>query len=104
MRDEKDPGTLEMSLPRKRGRPAKHASGAMTPAARAREYRYRRRWDSSCIGDMSDASLIDSIRHAKRVVQGGDADFQDVLDVYIEELVRRHHSSHMDLWDYRKNK
>ncbi|MCC8490743.1 hypothetical protein [Xanthomonas citri] len=39
MRDEKDPGTLEMSLPVKRGRPPKHSSVAMSDAERAKRYR-----------------------------------------------------------------
>lgn len=39
MRDEKDPGTLEMDLPKRRGRPAKFVGGAMTAAQRAKLYR-----------------------------------------------------------------
>ncbi|MBO9878882.1 hypothetical protein [Xanthomonas sp. D-99] len=39
MRDEKDPGTLEMPLPAKRGRPPKYSSGAMSAAERAKRYR-----------------------------------------------------------------
>ncbi|MEA9838963.1 hypothetical protein [Xanthomonas campestris] len=38
MRDEKDPGTLEMHLPRKVGRPPKY-SRAMSGAERAKRYR-----------------------------------------------------------------
>jgi hypothetical protein len=38
MRDDEDPGTLEMKLPRKRGRPPKHGV-AMTEAQRASSYR-----------------------------------------------------------------
>lgn len=93
MRDEKDPGTLEMELPqpaRKRGRPCKSSSGEpMTPAVRAALYRRRRALGflSNSLAEMRDASLIDAIR---RNVHEGD---QDVRDMYIEELVRRHHSS-----------
>ncbi|XHH31005.1 hypothetical protein WIW49_12810 [Xanthomonas euroxanthea] len=39
MRDEKDPGTLEMQLPRKKGRPPKFIGGAMSAAERAKRYR-----------------------------------------------------------------
>jgi hypothetical protein len=38
MRDDEDPGTLEMKLPRKRGRPPKHGV-AMTEAQRASSHR-----------------------------------------------------------------
>lgn len=103
MRDEKDPGTLEMPLPRKRGRPPKYASGPMTPAVRAYLYRRRRANDFSDLKDKSDASLIDSIKSSMRWVAEGKADkAQDVLDMYIEEFVKRHHSSGLDLYPHRK--
>ena len=41
MRDEQDPGTLELMLPRKRGRPPTFGY-AMTDAQRAARYRARR--------------------------------------------------------------
>jgi hypothetical protein len=41
MRDDKDPGTLELTLPRKRGRPPKFGY-AMSDAQRAARYRARR--------------------------------------------------------------
>ncbi len=41
MRDEQDPGTLELTLPRKRGRPPTFGY-AMTDAQRAARYRARR--------------------------------------------------------------
>jgi hypothetical protein len=104
MRDEKDPGTLEMPLPRKRGRPCKfEGMGPMTPATRAFLYRQRRRNDFSDSKDKSDASLIDSIKRTMRwVAERSDADAQDVLDMYIEEFVKRHHSSGFDLYPHRK--
>ncbi|WP_282276209.1 hypothetical protein [Stenotrophomonas sp. PS02297] len=92
MRDEKDPGTMEMELPqpvRKRGRPCKSSTGKPMDAA-TRAYLYRRRRVLGAlrpIAELSDALLIDSIR---RNVREGD---HDVRDMYIEELVRRHHSS-----------
>ncbi|WP_160330907.1 hypothetical protein [Xanthomonas massiliensis] len=101
MRDEKDPGTLEMSLPRKRGRPPKHASGPMDPAARAREYRFRRKFCVDPVDTMSDASLFDSLRWYLRR-PGSDPDRQSGLDMYIEELVKRHHSGHEDIYRLRK--
>lgn len=39
MRDEKDPGTLEMPLAKKRGRPTKFSTGPLSAAERARRYR-----------------------------------------------------------------
>ncbi|MFN6505673.1 hypothetical protein, partial [Xanthomonas translucens] len=77
MRDEKDRGTLEMPLPRKRGRPAKHGV-AMTPADRAFSYRQRRRRDLSPVYEKSDASLIDGL---KKAIQWAaeDADMKGVL-------------------------
>lgn len=75
MRDEKDPGTIEMTLPRRRGRPPKRESGAMTPAERARSYRIRVKNRASLVGlrgmndqaplvDLSDVQLLEAIRVA----------------------------------------
>jgi hypothetical protein len=103
MRDEKDPGTLEMPLPRKRGRPPKLESGPMSPATRAWLYRRRRRNDLSDLKDKSDASLIDAIKRSMRwAAERDDSDGQAVLDMYIEEFVMRHHSSGLDLYPHRK--
>lgn len=101
MRDEKDPGTIEMPLARKRGRPAKFATGPMTPAQRAHLYRYRRKMDFRAPEEKSDASLIDDIKRCRAAVQAGDSDHQSVLDMYVEELVKRYHSSAVDLYPYR---
>ncbi len=65
MRDEKDPGTLELALPRKRGRPPTFGY-AMTDAQRAARYRARRA-DQADEGDVrrcSDMVLLDRIRAA----------------------------------------
>lgn len=68
MRDEKDPGTLEMQLPRKQGRPPKYGE-AMTAAERARDYRRKRKQESMAyLGqsqkEVSIAATIDSLRYA----------------------------------------
>lgn len=69
MRDEKDPGTMEMPLSRKRGRPALHGK-AMSPAERMRNYRAARREAASkrsvarYPGGKSDAVVLDALRIA----------------------------------------
>ncbi|PPU32376.1 hypothetical protein [Xanthomonas sp. CFBP 7912] len=99
MRDEKDPGTLEMQLPRKQGRPPKYGE-AMSAAQRAREYRRNRKLEFKPVSEMRDASLIDEVRRVIGLVADGYD--QDILDMYIEELVKRHHSSRADLYAQRK--
>lgn len=91
MRDANDPGTVEMELPlpaRKRGRPCS-GSKPMSAAVRARLYRRRRALGLllSTLHEVSDAALIDAVR---RNIRDGEP---DVRDMYIEELVRRHHSA-----------
>jgi len=67
MRDEKDPGTLELVFPRRRGRPPLHGV-AMTAAERARNYRanrrHRRETGSRVLHVQSDTTLLDKIRDA----------------------------------------
>ncbi|MBB4124865.1 hypothetical protein GGR77_000136 [Xanthomonas translucens] len=102
MRDEKDPGTLEMPLKRRRGRPPV-GKVAMTPAERARRYRVRRRDSLTQLGHekLSDASLIEQISRWVRYAYA-DREDQPVLDMFIEEFVKRHHSSGLDLYPHRK--
>ncbi|WP_372163771.1 hypothetical protein [Xanthomonas euvesicatoria] len=73
MRDEKDPGTLEMQLPRKMGRPPKHGV-AMTAAERAAAYRFNRKNNAHAAWrkDVSDAAMIDALREA---MSRGEADY-----------------------------
>jgi len=74
MRDEKDPGTLEM-LPAKRGRPVLDPeSGPMTAAEKQRRYRQNRAAQGNgcrrmsrvtaagALEDFTDAVLLDTIR------------------------------------------
>lgn len=76
MRDEKDPGTLEM-LPPKLGRPCIYEDGPMTPAEKQRRYRERVRsrartaisqaarmkpGDLNPLADYTDVQLLEAIR------------------------------------------
>lgn len=79
MRDALDPGTIEMPLQRKRGRPAKYSFGAMTPAERAKSYRENRKLEARqalpCIildadNPVRDVAILDALRKA---VAAGDA-------------------------------
>ena len=79
MRDALDPGTIEMPLQKKRGRPAKYSFGAMTPAERAKSYRENRKLEArqalpSIIVDANnpvrDVAILDALRKA---VAAGDA-------------------------------
>jgi hypothetical protein len=73
MRDDDDPNTLETPPPRKRGRRPK-GDVAMTPAQRAREYRWRRKWDADAAyrKEVSNAAMIDALRDA---MARSDADY-----------------------------
>jgi len=73
MRDEKDPGTLEMPLKRRRGRPPL-GNSAMTPAQRARSYRINRKIEArfAYLKEVSDAAMIDALRDA---MARGEADY-----------------------------
>ncbi|UNU12602.1 hypothetical protein [Xanthomonas translucens] len=90
MRDEKDPGTLEMPLPRKRGRPIKY-DRAMTPAERAAMYRINRKTlaykvsvDDAELVHLSDAVLLDRLR--MDIADGHKLGVKAML----KELSRRH--------------
>ncbi|MBH1642701.1 hypothetical protein I5U75_04350 [Stenotrophomonas maltophilia] len=65
MRDDKDPGTLELTLPRKRGRPPK-IGYAMSDAQRAARDRARRAGQANHadVRSCSDMVLLDKIRAA----------------------------------------
>ncbi len=76
MRDEKDPGTLEMPLPRRRGRPPRYTSGPMTPAERARRYRQGLKMEArqavpsivlEADNPVRDAAILEALRHAVSV-------------------------------------
>jgi len=78
MRDEKDPGTLDM-IPAKRGRPVLNADfGPMTPAEKQRRYRERVR---------SRARTATS--QAARMKPGGLNPLVDYSDVQLLEAIRQ---------------
>ena len=82
MRDEKDPGTLEMPLTKKRGRPSTMASGKPMPGAlRAKLYRMRK--DYVTRDEMTVSQLTDRIRWA--MTRG----MKGVAEMYVEELAKR---------------
>ncbi|WOB49430.1 hypothetical protein NYR97_19880 [Xanthomonas hydrangeae] len=67
MRDEKDPGTIEMQLPKRRGRPPANGVAAQTAADHSRAYRQRRK---SVVNNykrgevLTDMQLLDRLRQA----------------------------------------
>jgi len=78
MRDEKDPGTLDM-IPAKRGRPVLNPDfGPMTPAQKQRRYRERVR---------SRARTATSV--ASRMKPGGLNPLADYTDVQLLEAIRQ---------------
>lgn len=87
MRDEKDPGTIEMALRRKAGRPAL-GKFAMSDAERAAKYRASRRRSSviargkSEYRHLSDAALVDALRLA--IAEGRRAAVVSIADVVRE--------------------
>lgn len=88
MRDVKDPGTIEMALARKPGRPPKHGK-AMSAAERMRIYRKTkahtvRRFQYWMIAEYSDVLLLDALRDD---IQRGNA---EGVKAILAELARRH--------------
>ncbi|ATS80446.1 hypothetical protein [Xanthomonas citri] len=67
MRGEKDPGTIEMQLPKRRGRPPSNGVAAQTAADLSRAYRQRRRAavNNYKRGEvLTDMELLDRLRRA----------------------------------------
>jgi len=87
MRDEKDSGTVEMSLPARRGR--KPINGvAMTAAERQAQYRFRRKAAANSgsrkLDAFTDTALLDRIR-----LELSDGDTK-AAKRFIKELSRRY--------------
>jgi hypothetical protein len=86
MRDEKDPGTLEMPLPRRRGRPPKNGVAAQSAADHSRAYRQRRRgavlYGGHKLVDLTDTVLLDRLRMA---ITEGNAKLAGVYARQIQE-------------------
>lgn len=109
MRDEKDPGTIEM-LPAKRGRPVLDtARGPMTAAEKQRRYRENRRSQANLcgrmtrvraagvLGDFTDVALLDAIRSERNFLsalveqgKGGTTPSRNRLGALVAELARRY--------------
>ncbi len=82
MRDEKDPGPLEMPLAKKRGRPSTMSNGQPMPGAlRAKLYRMRK--DYVTRDAMTVSALTDRIRWS--MTRG----MKGVAEMYLEELAKR---------------
>lgn len=90
MRDEKDPGTIEMPLSRRRGRPPNRVTGeTLTRAMRMRVYRKTkarkvREFEYESPGQYSDAVLLDALRDD---IRRSDA---EGVRIILAEIARRH--------------
>lgn len=88
MRDEKDPGTIEVQQPKRRGRPPANGVAAKSAADHSRAYRQRRRaiasrWDSPKDA-VTDMVLLDRLRMA---ISSGDI---KAAGIYAHELQQRY--------------
>ncbi len=95
MRDEKDPGTIEMPIPGRRGRPPANGLAAMSDADRARAYRERRKELKAKLDrkrggwrDAPDSILLDMIRDAMSSPEGRARD--RLIGIYAAELASRY--------------
>lgn len=80
------------AAPKRRGRP-KLFDVPLTGAERARRYRRARKSAPEDVSACRDAVLMERLRFAlKWKAESGEADAVAALDIYLEELVRRHHS------------
>lgn len=87
MRDEQDPGTKEMLLPRKRGRRPLNGE-ALTPAEKQARYRAARARAANATAnpeDFSDTALLDRIR-----LSISDGASKTAIGWYVRELQRRY--------------
>lgn len=109
MRDDKDPGTLDMHPP-KRGRPClDNEKGPMTAAEKQRRYRQRRASQANLCGRMTrvsvagalaeftDMALLDAIRSERSFLaalveqgRGGTAPSSKRIGALVAELARRY--------------
>lgn len=75
---------------KRRGRPRLYDT-PLSQAERARRYRKARQWDESSLDDCRDPVLMDRLSWALKHKEASE-DARAALDIYLEELVRRHHS------------
>lgn len=75
---------------KRRGRPRLYAT-PLSQAERAKRYRKARQWDESSLDDCRDPVLMDRLNWALKHKDSSE-DARAALDIYLEELVRRHHS------------
>lgn len=90
MSDDIDSEQPDQEAPKRRGRPTLFNT-PLTQAERARRYRKARQWNDGDITECRDAVLMDRLRWALKNKETSD-DAKDALDIYLEELIRRHHS------------
>lgn len=88
--DDDSPPPSSNAPKRARGRPKLYDT-ALTPAERARRYRMSRQRDNESLADCRDAVLMERLRWALKN-KGTDEEAQAALDLYLDELLRRHHS------------
>ncbi|AJQ87725.1 hypothetical protein ACQEPV_011860 [Xanthomonas oryzae pv. oryzicola] len=87
MRDDKDPGTIEMQLPKRRGRPPANGVAAQTAADLSRAYRQRRRAavNNYKRGEvLTDMQLLDRLR---RAITSGNA---QLAGIYARDMQERY--------------
>jgi hypothetical protein len=100
MRDEKDPGTTEMPLRRRPGRPAKYGDGAMSAATRAKLYRIRRKCRlvgvDTPVTEWSEVRLLDELKAAMRFDDGTNSNY--TVHMVLREIARRHPERDVE-WD-----
>lgn len=75
---------------KRRGRPRLYDT-PLSQAERAKRYRKARQWDESSLDDCRDPVLMDRLSWALKHKESSE-DAKAALDIYLEELVRRHHS------------
>ena len=80
----------EAAPAKRRGRPRLY-DAPLSQAERAKRYRKARQWDESSLDDCRDPVLMDRLSWALKHKDTSE-DARGALDIYLEELVRRHHS------------
>lgn len=86
MRDENDSATLELDLPKKRGRPAKSKLGPMTAAERAKAYRRKFALRDRTAFDVKDMTTTQLVSELSKSMTSG---FPTLAKAIMAELSKR---------------
>ncbi|MEA9951724.1 hypothetical protein VDG37_03030 [Xanthomonas campestris pv. raphani] len=87
MRDDKDPGTIEMQLPKRRGRPPINGVAAQSAADHSRAYRQRRK---SAVNNFSRGQVLTDVQLLDRLRQAITSGNAKLAGIYARDMQERY--------------